>query len=70
MLQFDGRSLGDPEPGRWAIKGDGGEFDQLTGASVTPRAIVKAVKETLAYFENNAESLFAAEPADDAETRN
>ena len=44
VLQFDGHSLHNPEPGDWAIKDDGGDFDQLTGASVTPRAIIKAIK--------------------------
>ncbi len=66
VLQFDGRSLNNPQPGSWAIKDDGGEFDQLTGASVTPRAIVKAIKETLRYFETNAAAIFAT-PPDDAD---
>jgi H+/Na+-translocating ferredoxin:NAD+ oxidoreductase subunit G len=62
VLQFDGHSLRDPEPVHWAIKGDGGDFDQLSGASVTPRAIVKAVKATLLYFESNRVAVFAALP--------
>lgn len=67
-LQFDGRSLRDPEPLKWAIRGDGGEFDQLTGASVTPRAIIKAIRQTLQYFEANVETIFAAESSvEDAE---
>ena len=57
--QFDGRSLLDPEPTGWAIKGDGGQFDQLTGASVTPRAIIKAITQTLLYFEAHSEEIFA-----------
>jgi electron transport complex protein RnfG len=60
VKQFDGRSLADPQTSGWKIKRDGGEFDQLTGASVTPRAIIKAVKETLIYFEANGEAVFAA----------
>lgn len=63
--QFRGRSLGDPASAGWAIRRDGGEFDQLTGASVTPRAIVKAVRETLEYFAANEATIFAA-PADQA----
>ena len=43
----------------WAIKRDGGQFDQLTGASVTPRAIVKAIKETLLYFDSHRDEIFA-----------
>lgn len=64
LLQFNGHSLTDPEPPGWAIKRDGGEFDQLTGASVTPRAIIKAIRTTLQYFDAHAEEIFAA-PADD-----
>ena len=60
VLQFDGHSLQNPEPPKWAIKGDGGQFDQLTGASVTPRAVIRAIKETLTYFEANAVAVFAA----------
>ncbi len=59
VFQFDGRSLGDPPQEDWALKTDGGEFDQLTGASVTPRAVVQAIRETLIYFEANRDSLFA-----------
>jgi len=61
VKQFNGRSLLDPEPAGWAIRGDGGQFDQLTGASVTPRAIIKATKETLLYFGAHGEEIFAAE---------
>ncbi len=60
VKQFDCRSLGDPIASGWKIKRDGGEFDQLTGASVTPRAIIKAIKETLVYFEANRVAVFAA----------
>ncbi len=59
VKQFNGHSLLDPEPTGWAIKGDGGQYDQLTGASVTPRAIIKAIKETLLYFEAHSEEIFA-----------
>lgn len=60
LQQFDGRSLGDPVASGWAIRRDGGDFDQLTGASVTPRAIVKAVRQTLEYVAANRDSVFAA----------
>lgn len=60
VLQFDGHSLRNPQPDGWAIKRDGGEYDQITGASVTPRAVIKAIKETLQYFETNADAVFAA----------
>lgn len=59
VKQFDGHSLLDPEPAGWSIKSDGGQFDQLTGASVTPRAIIKAIKETLLYFDAHRDEIFA-----------
>jgi electron transport complex protein RnfG len=60
VFQFDGRSLGDPEVGKWALHSDGGDFDQLTGASVTPRAVIKAVRDTLLYFEAHRDEIFSA----------
>ena len=56
---FDGRSLGDPPPARWLVRKDGGDFDQFTGATVTPRAIVGSVRNALAYFEQHRDQLFA-----------
>ena len=60
VLQFDGRSLGDPVEARWLLRTDGGDFDQLTGAPVTPRAVIKAIRETLLYFASNRDEIFAA----------
>jgi len=57
--QFRKRSLADPDRELWAIKRDGGVYDQLTGASITPRSVIKAIKETLLYFEANQEQVFA-----------
>lgn len=59
VKQFNGRSLTDPLSAGWRIKGDGGQFDQLTGASVTPRAIIKAIRETLLYFSTRRDEIFA-----------
>jgi electron transport complex protein RnfG len=67
VFQFDGRSLGDPAAQRWAIRGDGGDFDQLTGASVTPRAIIKAIRDTLLYFNSNRDEVFAVATSEDKE---
>ena len=58
ILGFDGRSLDDPPKDQWAVKRDGGVFDQFTGATITPRAIVQAVKNTLIYYRQNADSVF------------
>lgn len=59
VSQFEGRSLGAPTLEAWAIERDGGQFDQLTGASVTSRAMVKAIKETLLYFETHRDEIFS-----------
>ena len=58
VYQFDGRSLGDPPLAAWRLRADGGEFDQLTGASVTPRAVVRAIRETLLYFDAHEAEIF------------
>lgn len=59
ILNFAGKSLQQPDRSMWAIKRDGGSFDQFTGASITPRSVVNAVFETLLYFEENRETVFA-----------
>ncbi len=59
IKQFRDASLESPVEDDWSIKRDGGVFDQLTGASVTPRAVIKAVKSTLQYFEANRDTIFA-----------
>lgn len=59
VLQFAGRSLEDPALDGWQIRRDGGQFDQLTGASVTPRAVIGAIRETLIYFNANQQQVFA-----------
>jgi electron transport complex protein RnfG len=66
ILQFSGRSLSNPGKNGWAVKIDGGEFDQFTGATITPRAVVKAVRMTLEYFAANKNLVFA-QPADSLE---
>lgn len=55
---FRGRSLADPGRGGWAVRKDGGEFDQFTGATVTPRAVVGAVRAALEWSEAHREELF------------
>ena len=59
ILQFDGHSLRQPDVAGWAIRSDGGQFDQLTGASITPRAVIKALRDTLVYFDDHREEVFA-----------
>jgi len=62
IFGFDGRSLDNPPESRWKVKRDGGDFDQFTGATITPRAVVKAVYKTLTFFERNQARLFGQEP--------
>lgn len=60
ILGFNGHSLRETKDERWKVKKDGGIFDQFSGATITPRAIVAAVHNTLRYYQNNREALFAA----------
>jgi electron transport complex protein RnfG len=58
ILGFNNKSLGNPDSTRWKVKRDGGDFDQFTGATITPRAVVKAIHDTLLYFQQNQTMLF------------
>lgn len=60
VLDFSDRSLGDPPSGQWLVKKDGGYFDEFSGATITPRAVVKSVKEGLEFFEAQKETLLTA----------
>jgi electron transport complex protein RnfG len=59
LLGFDGLSMGNPAEKKWAVKRDGGDFDQFTGATITPRAVVHAVRDALIYFSENSDAIFA-----------
>ncbi|MFG1497446.1 electron transport complex subunit RsxG [Saccharospirillum sp. HFRX-1] len=59
---FDGQSLGQPPLEDWQVKKDGGAFDQLTGATITPRAVVRAVARGLQFFELNRSVLLTINP--------
>jgi electron transport complex protein RnfG len=60
--QFAGKSLTNPPPKHWKVVKDGGTFDARAGATITPRAVVRAVKGALEYFaQHRAE--FNAPPA-------
>lgn len=50
VLDFNGKSLADPVPEKWGVRKDNGVFDQFAGATITPRAVVKAVKGGLEFF--------------------
>ena len=57
VLGFNGRSLFNPKQSLWKVKKDKGIFDQFTGATITPRAVTKAVFNALQYFEKNKAQL-------------
>jgi len=58
VLGFDDKSLENPTSKKWKVKRDSGEFDQFTGATITPRAVVKAVHSALLYFQEHRKELF------------
>ncbi len=60
ITTFDGQSLGRPPPSDWKVKKDGGVFDQFTGATITPRAVVATVRATLEYVATHRAALFEA----------
>ena len=53
ILGFNGKTLETPTKQGWRVKRDGGVFDQFTGATITPRAIVKAVYKALQYYDQH-----------------
>ncbi|MDG1066354.1 MAG: electron transport complex subunit RsxG [Luminiphilus sp.] len=66
ILNFEGRSLISPAQPDWGVKKDGGAFDQFTGATVTPRAVVAAIRRTLEYQTLHRAQLFEEEIANNA----
>jgi electron transport complex protein RnfG len=64
-----GHSLDSPQPKQWTIRKDGGQFDQFTGASVTPRAILKSVRQALEYFTTHREQIFSVREPSNEPTR-
>jgi len=58
---FDGKSLDDPKADDWKVKKDGGAFDYKAGATISPRAVIKAVKHALEYFAQHKAELLAEE---------
>lgn len=63
ITQFDGKRLGSPPLELWAVHNDEGAFDSITGATVTPRAVVRAVRNALIYYRDNRQALDEAAAA-------
>lgn len=59
ILSFDGRSLANTSEQKWRVRKDGGMFDQFTGATITPRAVVQSVHEGLLFFRHHRAQLLA-----------
>ena len=55
--QFTGKDVNNPPTEAWRVRKDGGQFDYLAGATITPRAVVKAVHKALRYFEEHKADL-------------
>lgn len=58
ILSFNGRKLRDDNAPEWRVKKDGGNFDQFTGATITPRAVVGAVRKALEYINQQGAKLY------------
>ncbi len=63
IRQFEGRSLTDPAAAQWKARKDGGRFDYRAGATITPRAVIKAVRRALEYFAAHRTELLAETPS-------
>ncbi|CAN1496953.1 RnfG Predicted NADH,ubiquinone oxidoreductase, subunit RnfG [Methylophilaceae bacterium] len=59
---FDNESLEKTAAEQWQVKKDGGQYDYMVGATITPRAVVKAVKQALQFYQQNKQTLFAVNP--------
>lgn len=57
IRQFDGLSLANTAAAEWKVRKDGGRFDYMAGATISPRAVVKAVNKALQYFEQHKAEL-------------
>jgi len=64
---FTDKSISNLTISNWKVKRDGGEFDQFTGATITPRAVVGAVYKSLLYFDKNRDTIFNTKSESQAE---
>lgn len=63
IKNFDEQSLAKKADDAWKVKKDGGSFDYMAGATITPRAVVRAVHKALKYFDGHRDELFASPAA-------
>ncbi|KFA96595.1 MULTISPECIES: electron transport complex subunit RsxG [Vibrio] len=57
VLGFTGKQVTEANQSQWAVRKDGGQFDSFTGATITPRAVVKAVKNTVNYVNTHRDKI-------------
>jgi electron transport complex protein RnfG len=57
---FKGKSFENTDDAEWAVRKDGGQFDQFSGATITPRGIVSAVKRGIEFYRLNRQNILAA----------
>lgn len=62
ITRFTGRALGNPPLPGWRVQRDGGDFPQFAGATLTPRAVVAAVRRTLQFVAKHGDAVRAADP--------
>jgi len=60
ITQFNGHAYAGATDREWKVKKDGGQFDSVAGATVTPRAVIKAVRKATKYVAENHEALYAS----------
>ncbi|MGJ8682315.1 electron transport complex subunit RsxG [Paraglaciecola sp.] len=61
ILDFNQQEYNADNAHMWAVKKDGGQFDQFTGATITPRAVVGAVKKSIEFYLANRDDIFSSE---------
>ncbi len=57
ILSFTGKQVTENNWNSWKVRKDGGDFDQFTGATITPRAVVKVVRNTVNYVNQSREDI-------------
>jgi len=69
ILSFTNQRVNGENDPRWAVRRDGGAFDQFTGATITPRAVINAIQRTALWAQANSNALFTAPANCDAATQ-
>ncbi|WP_261881847.1 electron transport complex subunit RsxG [Vibrio pelagius] len=59
ITSFTGKQVTESNQDKWKVRKDGGDFDQFTGATITPRAVVKAVKNAVVFVNENQQTLLS-----------